>query len=293
MFKLVLQYLCYCLVGLFITSCTPSQDQSPLPTHIKIGLLPDRESIHLIDIHRPLFDHIASKLGVTYELIIPDGYSKLVELFGAKKIDLAFLGGISFISAHKQYGAVPLVMRNIDKHFVSYLIVRKERNSTTLDSLEDQHLAFGSKLSTSGHIMPRYFFSKMNLIPENFFSDISYSGAHHKTLEYVIEKKADAGVINGAFYQMQTQRYPHYQEELSILWRSPPYPNYVWAVQASSAEEFKQKLREVFLSLTLSSSVDRRILNSLNIEAFYPAKVSDFTEIEKALKVLESFGDKH
>ena len=271
---------------LCINACEQQDTTIKNPKSLTIGLLPDQSSQKLLESHKPLFDFIADKLNIKCHLIVPKDYPELVDLFNQEKIDLAFFGGYTFIQANQRNGAAPLVMRNIDKNFVSYLIVRKDSGLKDIQSLKSKRFAFGSELSTSGHLMPRYYMSNLEINPEDFFSTVLYSGAHDNTFQWVLNKKVDAGVMNASIYNQLIQK-ENSRDNIKILWQSPPYPDYVWAIQPYFSEEFNHRLTDVFLSITAESNVGKTILQNLSAEAFYPATLTDFEELKMAIRLIE------
>ncbi len=74
-----------------------------------------------------------------------------------------------------------------------------------------------------------------------------------------------------------------------ILWQTPPYPDYVWAIRGSMSEDLEYRLREGFLKIGHSGADDLGILRAIGAKAFLPALKSDFeaiTEIAKSLGLL-------
>lgn len=286
---LITSIILFMLLGVY--SCSPASKGSKLPQHIVIGLLPDRDTERLLKANETLFTYISQKLDVSYDVIIPNSYEDLLNQFQAGTIDLAFFGGITFTKAMKQSGAVPLVMRNIDLDFISYLIVRSDSQIKNIEMLKNKSLTFGSRLSTSGHIMPRYYMKLLNISPENYFSKVQYSDSHTATIEDVVNKVVDAGVLNSQIFEAGISERPLLASELSVVWQSPPFPDYVWAIRPSFDVEFNQKLVDAFMSITPETAIGKEILDNQNADAFYPTSISYFSELEQALELIESTND--
>lgn len=270
---------------LSLCSCDRVSKSNKSPQHIVIGLLPDRTPEQLLKSHHALFTYMSQMLDVSYEVIIPKDYDDLLNQFNAGEIDLAFFGGITFIKAMKQSGAVPLVMRNIDLDFISYLIVRTDSSFKSIDMLSNKSFSFGSPLSTSGHIMPRYYMKALNILPESYFSKVQYSGSHTATLEDVINKVVDAGVLNSQVFETSVSEISSLGSELTVIWQSPPFPDYVWAIQPKFGLEFNQQLVDFFMSITPESVTGKEILKNQKADAFYPTSTTDFVELKQALKL--------
>ncbi|NMP30248.1 phosphate/phosphite/phosphonate ABC transporter substrate-binding protein [Thalassotalea sp. M1531] len=270
-----------------VASCNPLPKKAEQPKQLVIGLLPDREPEQLMEVHQPLLAFISAKLAVDYKVVIPANYDDFIDKFEKNKIDLALFGGVTFIKASNKNNAIPLAMRNIDLNFVSYLIVRRDSELTNLRMLKGKSFAFGSSLSTSGHIMPRFYMKRQGITPEEFFSSVIFSGSHTETINMVVNREVAAGVLNSQVYETMLTSKPAIGKQLMVIRQSPPYPDYVWAIQPNFDEEFNQKIIDAFLSITSETETGKAILSKQSAEAFYPASIEDFDELKQALMLIE------
>ena len=127
-------------------------------------------------------------------------YAAVVEGLATNKIDLAWLGGFTFVQARMRTngGAVPIAQRAEDAVFTSRFIVPAGSTAKTLADLKGKTFAFGSPSSTSGHLMPRYFLLQAGIDPERDFKSVAFSGAHDVTVAFVASGRAEAGVLNAS-----------------------------------------------------------------------------------------------
>src|SRR5947207_952376 len=111
-------------------------------------------------------------------------YAAVVEGLANDKIDLAWLGGFTFVQAKLRTGghAVPIVQRAEDEKFTSKFIVPASSPVKSLAELKGKTFAFGAPSSTSGHLMPRYFLMKDGIQPDTDFKAVAFSGAHDATV---------------------------------------------------------------------------------------------------------------
>lgn len=196
--NIIKHLLAGCLLAVITAGCNdvPSEHTTIMPEVIRIAPVPDQSPETLQRLYEPLLDYLRKETGLPTKLVIADSYSHLLELFKNGQIDIANFGGITYIKAHKDNNAEALVLRDIDGLFSNVVLVRAEATASTLQELKGKSFSFGSKLSTSGHLMPRHFFAKSNIEPETFFARINFSGAHDKTAYLVRDKKVYAGVAN-------------------------------------------------------------------------------------------------
>ncbi|MBT3556271.1 MAG: phosphate/phosphite/phosphonate ABC transporter substrate-binding protein [Rhodospirillales bacterium] len=263
------------------------QQKSERPTMIRIGVLPDETEAKLRERYLPLFQHLESAVGLKTELVVPKSYSHLLELFSQNQVDIAYFGGLTFLKAHKQLGAAPMVMRDTDLRFRSYFLARSDRIEKTIHDFKGQRLAFGAKLSTSGHLMPRHFLQTKGIVPETYFSEIKFSGAHDKTGFLVRDGMVDLGVANASIIDSMFSDGQLSKTNVQIIWKTPPYPDYVWAANKGLGAEVRNSLIQAFLQLSPTDEPDTAILNKLHAGGFLPASLDDFQELST---IAESLG---
>src|SRR5690606_24469186 len=127
-------------------------------------------------------------------------YAAVVEGLANGKIDMAWLGGFTYVQARMRTngGAVPIVQRAEDEKFTSKFIVPAASPLKSVAELKGKTFAFGAPSSTSGHLMPRYFLLQAGINPDRDFKAVAYSGAHDATVAFVASGRAEGGVLNAS-----------------------------------------------------------------------------------------------
>jgi phosphonate transport system substrate-binding protein len=265
-----------------------SKTQSADPEVLRVGVLPDDAPEELQRRNAPLLAYLSSALNRRFDLIIPLTYEEFERDAEAGRYDLVYFGGYTFVQ--QRSGFVPLVMRDIDTKFVSYLLVRRDDPAQTIMDLRGRKLIFGSRLSTSGHLMPRYFLKEMGIRPEEFFAEVRYSGSHDRTAAAVLSKEADVGAANSQVIDNMLQTGRLRRNSLRILWRTPPYPDYVWAVSKDLDKKLRGQLLEAFLDLSQADVRHREILAHQGTRFFLPAAAEDFVPLERIAEEIGLLG---
>ena len=281
-----LQRIFFLLLILLFSLFVACSDENNKPT-IRVSLLPDTSKEQLISRYVPLLDYITEKTGTHFELVLVDSYKDLYNKFKNKEVDLAYFGGYTYVKARLTSQAEPLIFRDTDERFYSVILVKKNNPAKTLHDLKNTDFSFGSKLSTSGHLMPRYFFSKQKIEPESFFKNIIYSGAHDKTAQLVNSNKVTAGVANAEIVKRMFNDGRLNKKSVRILWTSPPYPDYVWAIQPYIPNSTKNDIREAFLSLNQENKKHAELLAKVGAKHFLPATHENFAILEDTIKKLD------
>ena len=255
---------------------------------LRIGVLPDQSPEALRKRFAPVLSYLAESLQLRCELIVPESYSDLLELFHDQKVDLVYLGGYSYVKAQQNDHAIPLVMRRVDTRFTSLFIVNANSPAQTLDNLENKSIAFGSSLSTSGHLMPRYFLQQKNITPETFFSEVRYSGAHDQTAYWVRDGVVDVGAVNATTIRSMLDKNLIKSNDFRVLWETPPYADYVWAIRPQFAEGFHSKIRDAFMQLSPDNADHAIVLQNLNAIGYIPADPDYFVALASIVQEIEA-----
>lgn len=213
---------------------------------MRIGVLPDENAESLKKRYRPLQDYLAVQIGIPCELVVPDSYDHLIQLFHNHKVDIANFGGLTFLKTMTTYGALPLVSRDVDHEFTSYVLVRAKLDVQRLEDTRGLRFSFGAKLSTSGHLRPRHFLMERGIQPETFYAEVFYSGTHDRTATNIRDGVADIGVANARVIDRMFANGSLSHDDVRVLWQTPPYADYVWAIQEGIATDERLRIRDAF-----------------------------------------------
>lgn len=283
------------LVGLLLVgACSrhPSSEKADLDRPLKIGILPDRSREQLERRYQPLLDHLRVATGYGIETVLVGSYEEQLRSFERKEVDLARLGGLTFVQAESASGAVPLVLRDVDLSFTTDLLVAGSAPPGEIEGFAGGVFSFGPRLSTSGHMMPRYFLMERGIQPETLFREVRYSEGHDQTVAWIQDGEVDVGAVNSLVVEAMLEDGRLRSEDVRLLWRTPPYHNYVWAVQPDLGQGVRWNLREAFLALDVTVPEHRAILELLGARGFLPAAARDFATVRYAAAWLELHTEK-
>lgn len=276
------------LVFLAVLFWPATQETPPV---IRIGVLPDQSEEALRDRYAPLLAYLAAETGVPFELVVPDSYEALLEKFYSDEVDLAYFGGFTFLKARQTAGARGLVMRDVDSRFRSSFLARADRPEVAIADFRGATLAFGSPLSTSGHLMPRYFLQQDNIDPDTWFANVVYSGSHDATAYLVRDGKADLGAANAEIIEAMYRDGRLNRDEVRVVRQSPPYTNYVWATRSRIGDGLRQDLTDAFLKLSPAEPEHAAILERLGAGGFLPVQHEELKPLKTIAISLDLLGN--
>jgi phosphonate transport system substrate-binding protein len=270
--------------GLFagmISLAAPALAQNVL----RVSAIPDEAPTELQRKFAPLGKYLEAELGMKVEFIPVSDYAAVVESLAAKKIDMAWLGGFTFVQARLRTGnAIPIVQRPEDQAFTSKFIAGTESGINSLNDLKGKTFSFGSVSSTSGHLMPRFYLQQNGINPERDFKRVAFSGAHDATALQVEAGKVDAGVLNASVWDKLLQDKRVDPARLKVIYTTPPYFDYNWTVRGDLDPVLVKKIADAFLKLDAKNPVQKEILDLQRASRFVPTNPDNYKGIESAAR---------
>jgi len=270
------------LIGMTVLGAAISYSAEPLQ-ELRVSAIPDENPNELMRIYTPFSEYLSKelKMKVTYTNVVD--YAATVEGLAAKKLDMVWYGGFTYVQARKRTGdAVPLVSREEDLNFHSKFITRKDTGITKLAELKGKIFSFGSVSSTSGHLMPRYFLLQNGIDPERDFAKFSFSGAHDATALWVESGKVDAGALNEAVWDKLVQTKKVDTSKVVVFWTTPPYVDYVWTVRGDLDKGLQERIASALVKLDYRNPEDKRLLDLHRTKKYVRVKPEDFKPTEEA-----------
>jgi len=253
---------------------------------IRVTGIPDENPTELMRKNQPLVDYLEEQLGTKVKYIPVTDYGAAVSALVANKIDFAWLGGFTHVQARVLADAEPLIMRDIDREFKSVFIKHISADIKTPEDFKGKTFAFGSKSSTSGHLMPRYFMqTTLGIDPEKDLKGKPvFSGAHDATVKLVESGKIQGGALNFEVWNRMIKEGKVDTNKVKRVWTTPGYVDYVWTTRKSLDEELKKKFKDAFLNLDANKPKHRAVLRLQGANKYVTATKQDFDSIEKVAR---------
>jgi len=249
---------------------------------IRVTGIPDENPSELQRRNAPLVEYLSSELGTKVEYIPVTDYGAAVAALAAGQVDFAWLGGFTHVQARKMSGAVPLTMRAIDREFQSVFITHVSSGVEQMKDIKGKTIAFGSKSSTSGHLMPRHFLAADFGIDsdKDLAGEPVFSGAHDATAKVVESGKVAVGALNKQVWERLLAEGKIDPSKVKLLWTTPGYVDYVWTARQELSPTVQKKFTEAFLKLDPKVPAHAEVLSLQNAKRFVNASPSDFNAIE-------------
>ncbi|MCF8198217.1 MAG: putative selenate ABC transporter substrate-binding protein [Sulfuritalea sp.] len=257
---------------------------------LRVSAIPDEAPTELQRKFKPLGDYLEKQTGLKVQFTPVSDYAAVVEGLASKKIDLAWLGGFTFVQAKLRThdmpggGVTPIVQRAEDEKFTSKFIVPIGSAAKTVADLKGGNFAFGSPSSTSGHLMPRHFLLKDGIDPDKDFKNIAFSGAHDATVAFVASGRANGGVLNASVMDKLVMKGDANAKRVKVIATTPPYYDYNWTVRPGLDSALKKKLTDAFLRLDPANPEHKALMDLQRASKFIATQAENYAGIEAAAR---------
>ena len=278
--RLALRQALSCVLAASALAGLPALAADPV---LRVSAIPDEAPTELQRKFEPLGKYLSEQTGMKVVFTPVSDYAAVVESLATRKIDLAWLGGFTFVQAKiRTHGtAIPIVQREEDARFTSKFITANPGIQSLAD-LKGKTFAFGAPSSTSGSLMPRFFLLQAGLNPDKDFKNVAFSGAHDATVAFVAAGKADAGVLNASVWDKLVEQKKVDTSKVRVFATTPPYFDYNWTVRGDLEPALVQKLTQAFLQLDPVNPQHKEILALQRASKFIPTRTENYGGIEDA-----------
>jgi phosphonate transport system substrate-binding protein len=248
---------------------------------LRVAMIPTTDPGKIVRESQPLVNYLQRETGSRVELIVPTNYAAVVEAVANDNIDIAYLGGFTFVQASRRAGAKPLVQRERDQNFHSVFITSPASGINSLADLKGHSFAFGDVNSTSGHLMPAYYMRAAGIDPGALTRTV-YTGGHDATALAVANAKVDAGAMDELVFGSMMRSGRITPSQVNVFYTTPAFFDYVWAARKGIDPKLSDEFTAAFLKLDASRPDDKLLLNLLNATKYVRAQDSDYEKLRQA-----------
>lgn len=258
----VLAFVAFTLIG-----CTPKEapDEAVL-SKIVIALEPDKDPDAMLADREALQAFVSEKTAIETEAIVPLSSAVIIEGLKNGTIDIAYLSSTATARLMDTEAIEILLANEIDgkPSYLSYWLTLKEAPYTSIKDLQNQPIAFSSRTSTSGFLIPTWDLYKQGLVsletgPVGFFGErnVYYGVGYVSAVERVLDGSAQAAAVSYYVYEKDKHLSKAQRDRLKVIDTQGPVPSHVLVVRKALHPDTKDSLRAAFLSMN-ESGVDLR-----------------------------------
>lgn len=250
---------------------------------LRVSMIPTTDPGKIVRQSQPLVEYLQRETGAAIDFTVPTSYAAVVESITSNKVDIAYLGGFTYVQASSRADVKPLVQRLRDKNFHSLFITQPNSTVRSLADLKGHSFAFGDINSTSGHLMPSYYMREQKVDPAVIEKAI-FTGGHDATALAVANRRVDAGAMDELVFQQMIKSGKLSDGQVRVFYTTPPFYDYVWVARGGLDPGLMQRFSDALLKLDASNPKDKPLLELLNAEKYAVANASDYSQLRQAAK---------
>lgn len=208
-----------------------------------LALKPDKNPEALLEEKKALEEFLAARLARPVKVIIPLSASVIIEGFANGTIDLGYLSATDLARARKLGSARLLLAGEFPNgltSYRSYWLTLRDKPYTSVEQLRGQPVAFASKTSTSGFVVPLWDLRARGLVsergnPEEFFGrgNVFFGVGYVSAVERVFAGEAEAAAVSDYVFDQDKHLSAEQRARLKVVQAQGPVPSHVIAVRAS------------------------------------------------------------
>ncbi len=201
--------------------------------------------------------YLSAKLAREVEVLIPTDSSVVVESFRNGTLDLGYLSSTDAARNLDQETASILLihLKNGLPSYQSIWLSLKNKKYQSIDELKDLPVAFASRSSTSGYLIPVWDLWKRGLVgPDtsltDFFSLTIYGTGYVSAVEKVLSGEVEAAAVSD-YVLTGDNKYlnDHQKSRLRIIQQQGPVPSHTICARTTLSQSDRAILQDALLAM--------------------------------------------
>lgn len=264
------------------------QTSNGLPGTLRVGVIPNVSPEKQRAQYEPFRKYLGQRLGVDVELFVATDYAGVVAALVAKKVDIAYLGGLTYVQAAEQAPVTPIVTE-VDREtgtpkYLSAIVVKADsRFRSTGDVLAAKgRFAFGDPSSTSGSLYPRVMLTRAGAKCDPLeitkcppLSEVTFTGGHDATAQAVENGSVDAGGIELRILHRLEKQGTVPKGALRVV-ETTEVQGYPWVVRDGLGDAARQAVTTAFTTMS-----DPTLLDLMRAKRYVPVTAADYAEVRR------------
>jgi phosphonate transport system substrate-binding protein len=233
----------------------------------------------------PFFKYLAEQLGADYTLEATTDWAGIAVALSSGQVDVAWMGPWGYVIAHHQGAGDAIATAKYDGKPVYHAIVIARPDlkiEKWPDDAKGLTISFADVGSTSGWLIPTFWFRSHNLDPKTYFQ--YHEGATHAANEIAVangqsdlatdfDRNRTAMIESGAISPQATK----------IVWTSDDLPNDAIAVRTGFDPGMAKKVQDILVAITDTQAKD---ILPKHYTGFVAASDANYRVIEDAGKAV-------
>ena len=224
---------------------------------VVIALKANKQPASMLVEKQDLEAYLSEELQRPVEVMIPSDSSVVVESFRNGTLDLGYLSSTDAARNLSQETADILLvhLKNGQPHYQSIWLSKKNKEYNSIDELEGKPVAFASRSSTSGYLIPTWDMMKKGLIGSqnsltDFFSLTLYGTGYVSAVEKVLSGEVEAAAVSDYVFKGNNKYLDDSQKaQLRIVQEQGPVPAHTLCARSTLSKSDRKILQDALLSM--------------------------------------------
>jgi len=198
-----------------------------------------------VAIYTPFLAYLEKTTGKRFRIKFTERDEDTVKNLGKGETHFAVLGTLNYVIGQNKYGIKYLVSgvnRDGDPKYQSAIFTKPESSIKDIHELKGRCFAFGSHMSTEGHLIPRNMLEHAGVTLKDLGNYI-YTGSHISAVRSVLNGECDAGGIQDSLARRLAA-----EGKIKILKMSEPFPGSVIAYNSRVDSDTVNAVRSALLA---------------------------------------------
>lgn len=262
-----------------------------LANDLVLALKPDKDPDKMLAERQAVGEALGKELGRPVKVIVPLSSAVIIEGLANGSIDAGFLSATDLVNAKKASAARLLLAGEIDgrRDYSSYWLGLKEKPYASVEDLRGKPVAFASRTSTSGFLIPMLDLHRKGLVKKDaaeFFGEgnVWFGTGYASAVERVLSGEAEAAAVSDYVFEKDKHLTPAQKDRIKIIARQGPVPTHVIAVSTKLSETDATDLKKALIALgTANPKLRDAAFTSPLVEADEAAHLAP---VEQALAIV-------
>ena len=243
---------------------------------------PTTDPSEMEKLYGAILAELSEGLGMEVEFVLSSDYATAIEALRNGTADMVRLGPFSYIVAHDECGAIPLVreIMNGKPYYLGQIIAQPGifDEPYNLADIAGHSVAFVEPTSTSGYLVSLAMMREAGITLDDL-SEYYFAGSHPSAIEAVLNGAADVAAtcdrrVNVALGEGILVEGENYV----TLAFSPPLTLNPWCVRGDMDAEMQERITEIFLDMsdeTIQASEPEGFVVAVDADYDFTRKVAE------------------
>ncbi len=233
--------------------------------------------------------------GLPVDYVLYSNYDALVTALEKGQVDIAWNTPLAHARYHLRAGnaSQTLVMRDVDCHFRSMLIVRADAKIGSLDDLKGKTMVLGSWQAAEATILPIHFLKHegLRLSRVKFYNldgQVDLRGNPCSSEVHVLralqEGRGQAGIIGERLWNRLSKEQPDPVSKLKVLWVSPSFSHCVFTASQDFDKGLASRFTRLMLAMDPNDPSTSEVMRLEGTRKWVAGSPEGFQELAKALR---------